>query len=79
MTLFEKTIPKMSWDIQYPEAYAKEHFTYDNREAEHVISAISEDGGETICSRSLIMLLHQMSDRIYELECEVRKLNGERE
>ena len=77
MTLFEKTIPEMSYDIQYPKEYAKQYFTYNNSEAEYIISAISEDSGETICSRSLIMLLQQMSDRIYELESETRKLNGE--
>jgi hypothetical protein len=77
MTLFEKTIPKMSYDIQYPEAHAKEQFTYTNRDAEYIISAISEDSGDTICSRSLIMLLQQMTERIYDLECEIRKLNGE--
>ena len=77
MTLFEKTIPVMSYSIQYPREYAKQYFTYDNREAKHIISDISEDSGETICGRSLIMLLHQMSDRINELECEIRKLNGE--
>ena len=77
MTLFEKTIPEMSYDIQYPKEYAKQYFTYNNSESEYIISAISEDSGETICSRSLIMLLQQMSDRIYELESETRKLNGE--
>jgi myosin-crossreactive antigen len=77
MTLFEKTIPDMSYDIQYPEAHAKEYFTYTNRDAEYIISAISEDSGETICSRSLIMYLQQMTERIYELECEISKLNGE--
>lgn len=54
-----------------------EQFTYTNRDAEYIISAISEDSGDTICSRSLIMLLQQMTERIYELECEIRKLNGE--
>ena len=77
MTLFENTIPKRSYDIQYPEAHAKEFFTYNNSEAEDIISAISEDGGEAICSRSLIMLLQQMTERIYELECEIKKLNEE--
>ena len=77
MTLFEKTIPDMSYSIQYPEAHAKEYFTYNNQDAEYIISAISEDSGETICSRSLIMYLQQMTERIYELECEIRKLNGE--
>ena len=77
MTLFENTIPERSWDTQYPEAHAKEYFTYNNQDAEYIISAISEDSGDTICSRSLIMLLQQMSERIYELECEIRKLNGE--
>jgi hypothetical protein len=77
MTLFEKTIPERSWDTQYPEAHAKEQFTYTNRDAEYIISAISEDSGETICSRSLIMLLQQMTERIYELECEIRQLKGE--
>ena len=77
MTLFEKTIPNISYSIQYPEAHAKEFFTYNNSEAEDIISAISEDSGETICSRSLIMLLHQMSERIYELESEIRQLKSE--
>jgi hypothetical protein len=76
-TLFEKTIPKRSYDTQYPEEYAKEQFTYTNRDAEYIISAISEDSGDTICSRSLIMYLQQMTERIYDLECEIRKLNGE--
>jgi len=77
MTLFEKTIPDMSYSIQYPEAYAKEYFTYNNQDAKYIISAISEDGGDAICSRSLIMLLQQLTDRIDELECEISKLNGE--
>jgi hypothetical protein len=77
MTLFEKTIPKRSYDTQYPEAYAKEYFTYNNQDAEYIISAISEDSGETICSRSLIMLLQQMTEEIYELKCEIRQLKGE--
>ena len=79
MTLFEKTIPERSYDTQYPEAHAKEYFTYNNQEAEYIISAISEDSGETICSRSLIMLLQQMSDRIYELEYDYRQLRNELE
>jgi hypothetical protein len=77
MTLFENTIPAMDYYIQYPEAHAKEYFTYNNQDAEYIISAISEDSGDTICSRSLIMYLQQMTERIYELECEIRKLNGE--
>jgi hypothetical protein len=76
-TLFERTIPATTWGIQYPEAHAKEFFTYNNSEAEDIISAISEDSGETICSRSLIMFLHQMSERIYELESEIRQLKSE--
>ena len=79
MTLFEKTIPERSYDTQYPEAHAKEYFTYNNQEAEYIISAISEDSGETICSRSLIMLLQQMSDRIYELEYDYSQLRNELE
>ena len=77
MTLFEKTIPKMSYDIQYPKEHAKEFFSYNNYGVEQIISDISEDSGETICSRSLIMLLHQMNERIYELESEIRQLKGE--
>ncbi len=79
MTLFDKTIPERSWDTQYPEAHAKEYFTYNNQDAEYIISAISGDSGETICSRSLIMLLQQMSDRIYELEYDYRQLRNELE
>ena len=76
-TLFEKTIPAMDYSIQYPEAHAKEYFTYNNQDAEYIISAISEDSGETICSRSLIMLLQQMSDRIYKLECQARSFEAD--
>ena len=79
MTLFEKTIPVMSYATQYPREEAKRFFTYNNSEAERIISDISEDDGETICGRSLIMLLHQMTERICELECEIQKLNGELE
>ena len=77
MTLFENTIPKREWGTPYPREEAKQHFTYNNQEAEYIISAISEDSGETICSRSLIMLLQQMSERIYDLESEIRQLKGE--
>ena len=76
MTLFEKTIPDMSYSIQYPKEYAKEMFSHGVGMTK-LISNLSEDNGETICSRSLIMLLRQMSDRIYELECEIRQLKGE--
>jgi hypothetical protein len=75
MTLFEKTIPVMSYSIQYPREHAKEMFACGWEYP--TTNLISEDSGETICGRSLIMLLHQMSDRINELECEIRKLNGE--
>ena len=75
MTLFEKTIPDMSYSIQYPREHAKEMFAGGWEYP--TTNLISEDDGETICGRSLIMLLHQMSDRINELECEIRKLNGE--
>jgi hypothetical protein len=67
----------MSRDVQYPEAYAKEFFTYNNSSAEDIIWAISEDSGETICSRSLIMFVQHMSERICELEYEIRQLKGE--
>ncbi len=77
MTLFQDTFPEMSRDVQYPEAYAKELFTHNNSSAEDVIRAISEDSGETICSRSLIMLIQHMSERIYELDYEIRQLKGE--
>jgi hypothetical protein len=75
MTLFEKTIPDMSYSIQYPREHTKEMFAGGWEYP--TTNLISEDSGETICGRSLIMLLHQMSDRINELECEIRKLNGE--
>jgi len=38
---------------------------------------ISNDNGRTISNYSLIMLLHQMNERIYELESEIRNLKGE--
>ena len=76
MTLFEKTIPDMSYSIQYPRLHAQEMFA-GGWEYSDTTGLISEDSGETICSRSLIMLLQQMTDRIYELECEIRQLKGE--
>ena len=53
----------------------KEHFSYG--EYSDTLKYISEDDGETICSRSLIMFLHQMNERIYELESQIRQLKGE--
>ena len=76
MTLFEKTIPDMSYSIQYPREYAKEMFA-GGWEYSDTTGFISEDSGETICSRSLIMFLQQMTDRIYELESEIRQLKGD--
>ena len=35
---------------------------------------ISNDNGRTISSASLIMLLKQMNDKIYELKSEIRQL-----
>jgi hypothetical protein len=75
MTLFEKTIPDMSWDIQYPREYAKEMFSYGVGMTT-LISNLSEDSGETICSRSLIMLLKEMNDYIKNLETEIQQLKG---
>ena len=76
MTLFEKTIPDMSYSIQYPKEYAKEMFSHGVGMTK-LISNLSEDNGETICSRSLIMFLKEMNNRIYELESEIRQLKGE--
>ena len=72
MTLFEKTIPKRDYDIQYPKQWAKDRFCYGDYS--DTLKYISEDDGETICSRSLIMLLQQMNERINELEYEIRQL-----
>jgi hypothetical protein len=76
MTLFEKTIPDMSYSIQYPRQHAQEMFA-GGWEYSDTTGLISEDGGDTICSRSLIMLLQQMTERICDLEREIAKLNGE--
>ena len=76
MTLFEKTIPDMSYSIQYPRQHAQEMFA-GGWEYSDTTGLLSEDSGETICSRSLIMYLQQMTEEIYELKCEIRKLNGE--
>lgn len=45
MTLFEKTIPEMSYDIQYPKQHAKEMFKYGDYS--YMTNDISEDAGET--------------------------------
>jgi len=70
MTLF------ISYGIQYPRQHAQEMFAYDWGYSD-TTGLISEDSGETICSRSLIMHLQQMTDRICDLEREIAKLNGE--
>ena len=65
----------MSWDIQYPREYAKEMFSYGVGMTK-LISNLSEDSGETICGRSLIMLLKEMNDYIKNLETEIQQLKG---
>jgi len=74
MTLFKDTIQPKKLMGDDPEEFAEITFncTYVN-----FTNTISEDNGETICGRSLIMLISEMSSRIDDLQYEINKLNGE--
>lgn len=73
MTLFERTYKKPSREYPDPKELAKEEFS---RKYSYYVSEISEDGGETICPRSLIMLLDYLESRITEVECLNHKIES---
>ena len=73
MTIFSRTLDNGTWKS----VNQCEELLFVYGEYREMANDISDDGGRTISNASLIMLLQQMNDRIYELESELRQLKGE--
>jgi len=73
MTIFSQTLDNGN----YRSTIQCEELLFVYGEYREMADDISNDSGRTISSASLIMLLHQMNGRIYELESEIRHLKGE--
>ena len=73
MTIFSRTLDNGTWKS----VNQCEELLFVYGEYREMANDISNDCGRTISSASLIMLLQQMTERIYELECEIRQLKGE--
>ena len=70
MTIFSRTHDRGN----YKSVAQCEELLFVYGEYREMANDISNDCGRTISSASLIMLLHQMNNRIYELESEIREL-----
>jgi hypothetical protein len=76
MTIFSRTLDNGTWKS----VNQCEELLFVYGEYRETTNDISDDGGSrTISNASLIMLLQQMNDRIYELESELRQLKGRME
>ncbi len=75
MTIFSRTLDNGTWKS----VNQCEELLFVYGEYRETTNDISDDGGRTISNASLIMLLQQMSDRIYELEYDYRQLRNELE
>jgi hypothetical protein len=75
MTIFSRTLDNGTWKS----VNQCEELLFVYGEYREMANDISDDGGRTISNASLIMLLQQMNDRIYELESELRQLKGRME
>jgi hypothetical protein len=75
MTIFSRTLDNGTWKS----VNQCEELLFVYGEYRETTNDISDDGGRTISNASLIMLLQQMNDRIYELESELRQLKGRME
>jgi hypothetical protein len=73
MTIFSRTLDRGN----YKSVAQCEELLFVYGEYREMVNDISNDCGRTISSASLIMLLHQMNNRICDLEREIAKLNGE--
>ena len=73
MTIFSRTLDYGNWKS----VFDCEEELFVCGEYSEMANDISNDNGRTISSASLIILLHQMNERIYELESEIRNLKGE--
>ena len=73
MTIFSRTFDNGNWKYLFD----CEEELFVRGEYREMTNDISNDNGRTISSASLIILLKQMNDRIYELESEIRQLKGD--
>ena len=73
MTIFSRTLHNGNWK----NLFDCEEELFVRGEYSEMANDISNDNGRTISNASLIMLLHQMNERIYDLESEIRNLKGE--
>ena len=73
MTIFSRTLDNGN----YRSTIQCEELLFVYGEYREMADDISNDSGRTISGASLIMLLHQMNERIYELESEIRQLKGD--
>jgi hypothetical protein len=73
MTIFSRTLDRGN----YKSVAQCEELLFVYGEYREMANDISNDCGRTISSASLIMLLHQMTDRICDLEREIRQLKAD--
>jgi hypothetical protein len=73
MTIFSRTLDKGN----YKSVAQCEELLFVYGEYREMANDISNDCGRTISSASLIMLLQQMTDRICDLEREIRQLKAD--
>jgi hypothetical protein len=73
MTIFSRTLDRGN----YKSVAQCEELLFVYGEYREMANDISNDCGRTISSASLIMLLQQMTDRICDLEREIRQLKAD--
>jgi hypothetical protein len=73
MTIFSRTLDRGN----YKSVAQCEELLFVYGEYREMANDISNDCGRTISSASLIMLLHQMNNRICDLEREIRQLKAD--
>jgi hypothetical protein len=73
MTIFSRTLDEGN----YKSVVRCEELLFVYGEYREMANDISNDCGRTISSASLIMLLHQMNNRICDLEREIRHLKAD--
>jgi len=73
MTIFSRTLDRGN----YKSVLHCEELLFVYGEYREMANDISNDCGRTISSASLIMLLHQMNNRICDLEREIRQLKAD--
>ncbi len=74
MTIFSRILDNGN----YKSVNQCEELLFVYGEYREIANDISNDGGRTISSASLIVLLKDMNDRISDLESEIRQLKGDK-